>query len=237
MNNHPSTYSKSDNRGGMDWQSGARKARNDIFFAVIIAIAVFVLVAVFLFSESNKSELQKVFVVKQDINEQRELTQEDYEVLSVPKYVIPDNAIRDSQQFAQRPLAKSMESKQILLESDFVEGVDPKSKSLTLSQGNMGVVLPAAWFAAPMPPLKKEDRVSVFSTIPGSLAEQGTYIILSGARVVDVSINKDNPTPKQIMLDITAEEAAILAQAKANGVSMLMAIHGISSEITEEEYE
>ncbi len=202
------------------WAAGFRRR---IPFYIILAALLAALAGIltFLFLnrlQANALPTERALVAQRDLRPGTEIATEMVETRPVPEGLLPEGHLTDAAQAIGRMLIAPVKANEVLLLSDF-SGERGSGLSARLPDGRWAIVIPAGWFASPVPQVITGDHMDLLAYLAGQPVEE-VGVIVSSVEILGFSGTSDQPD--QLTLAVSIEEAVAILYARANGFSLLI---------------
>ncbi len=202
------------------WAAGFRRRTP---FYIILAVLLAVLAGILTFFFLNRLQVralptERALVAQRDLRPGTEIASEMVETRPVPQGLLPEGHLTDAAQAIGRMLIAPVKANEVLLISDF-SGERGSGLSARLPDGRWAIVIPAGWFASPVPQVITGDHLDLLAYLAGQQVEEAG-VIVSSVEILGFSGTSDHPD--QLTLAVSIEEAVAILYARANGFSLLI---------------
>ena len=201
------------------WAAGFRRR---IPFYIILAVLLAALAGILTFFFLNRLQASalptaRALVAQRDLRPGTEIAAEMVETRPVPEGLLPEGHLTDAAQAIGRMLIAPVKANEVLLTSDFF-GERGSGLSARLPDGRWAIVIPAGWFASPVPQVITGDHLDLLAYLAGQPVEEAG-VIVSTVEIMGFDGTSDHPD--QLTLAVSIEEAVAILYARANGFSLL----------------
>lgn len=202
------------------WAAGfRRRIPFYIILAVLLAALAGILTFFFLNSlQANALPTERALVAERDLRSGTEITADMVETRPVPEGLLPEGHLTDAAQATGRVLITPVRANEVLLSSDF-SGERGSGLSARLPDGRWAIVIPAGWFASPVPQVITGDHLDLLAYLAGQPVDEAGVIVSS---VEILGFDGTSNHPDQLTLAVSIDEAVAILYARANGFSLLI---------------
>ncbi|GEM_PF-2577249 len=195
--------------------------------SIVLAIASFVLFGYWALRLADQSEQVRVVVAAHDLTAPTVLTAEDVMMVSVRRDAVPKTAVADLAKTVGLTLTHTVSQHQVLTINEFAGKLNPDLAGFSVPSDLKGFLLSSAWFASPLPKVKKDDTVTILVSVGGREGGRNTGILAQHIRVLSADAASDG-TVSRMLVAIDLPTSMQILQARANNFLLQVLIDGLA---------